>query len=128
MKLKDEVFWTALVSGYAQFVKANATIYLFEEMLAHGLQPDAVTFIALLSACSRAASVEERRRYFKSMNRKMGNEIPSGARSGKPFQLCLALKKGNVLVGVSGDVFHNTWRLGAVAEDYFNLQMHNGSG
>ncbi|KAL0424845.1 UNVERIFIED_CONTAM: putative pentatricopeptide repeat-containing protein, partial [Sesamum radiatum] len=59
IKLKDEVSWTALVSCYAQFGKANETINLFEEMLAYGLQPDGVTFVGVLSACSRAGRAGE---------------------------------------------------------------------
>ncbi|KAL3830581.1 hypothetical protein ACJIZ3_019383 [Penstemon smallii] len=72
IKSKDEVSWTALVSGYAQFGKANETISLFEEMLAHGLQPDGVTFVGVLSACSRAGFVEKGRQYFASMVDKYG--------------------------------------------------------
>ncbi|KAK2976378.1 hypothetical protein RJ640_008088 [Escallonia rubra] len=67
MKIRDEVSWTALVSGYAQFGKASETISLFENMLAHDLQPDGVTFIGVLSACSRAGLVEKGCQYFKSM-------------------------------------------------------------
>ncbi|XP_031278989.1 putative pentatricopeptide repeat-containing protein At1g68930 [Pistacia vera] len=67
MNIRDEVSWTALVSGYAQFGKANETIYLFEKMLAHGFKPDGVTFIGVLSACSRAGLVEKGHRYFDSM-------------------------------------------------------------
>ncbi|KAF9604679.1 hypothetical protein IFM89_009115 [Coptis chinensis] len=52
MHIKDEVSWTALVSGYAQFGKANQTIDLFERMLDNDLKPDGVTFIGVLSACS----------------------------------------------------------------------------
>ncbi|XP_063941036.1 putative pentatricopeptide repeat-containing protein At1g68930 [Daucus carota subsp. sativus] len=67
MRLKDEVSWTALVSGYAQFGKAKETIDLFENMLAHGLEPDGITFIGVLSACSRAGLVDKGRQYFQSM-------------------------------------------------------------
>ncbi|KDP31422.1 hypothetical protein JCGZ_11798 [Jatropha curcas] len=67
MNFRDEVSWTALVSGYAQFGKANETIELFERMLANGLKPDAVTFIGVLSACSRAGLVERGQKYFESM-------------------------------------------------------------
>ena len=63
----DEVSWTALVSGYAQFGKANETLTLFERMLAHGFKPDKVTFIGVLSACSRAGLVEKGNQIFESM-------------------------------------------------------------
>lgn len=67
MKIKDEVSWTALISGYSQFGEANKTINLFDRMLAGQLRPDGVTFIGVLSACSRAGLVEKGREYFNSM-------------------------------------------------------------
>ncbi|KAB1206097.1 hypothetical protein CJ030_MR7G006001 [Morella rubra] len=67
MDNRDEVSWTALVSGYAQFGEAKETIDLFETMLAQGLKPDGVTFIGVLSACSRAGLVEKGHWYFQSM-------------------------------------------------------------
>lgn len=72
MKATDEVSWTAIMSGYAQFGKANETFALFERMLSNGLQPDGVTFIGVLSACSRAGLVEKGRRYFESMVQEHG--------------------------------------------------------
>ncbi|XP_009767245.1 putative pentatricopeptide repeat-containing protein At1g68930 [Nicotiana sylvestris] len=72
MYVKDEVSWTALVSGYAQFGKAAETIDLFEKMLVHGLQPDGVTFVGVLSACSRAGLVNEGKVYFESMVKEHG--------------------------------------------------------
>ncbi|PKU76425.1 Putative pentatricopeptide repeat-containing protein [Dendrobium catenatum] len=67
MITRDEVSWTALVSGYAQIGKAKETIELFERMMANNVKPDGVTFIGVLSACSRAAMVEEGYYYFNSM-------------------------------------------------------------
>ncbi|KAK1292321.1 putative pentatricopeptide repeat-containing protein [Acorus calamus] len=67
MRVRDQVSWTALVSGYAQFGKAKETIDLFEKMLVGGLKPDGVTFIGVLSACSRVGFVEKGRKYFDSM-------------------------------------------------------------
>lgn len=67
MSYRDEVSWTALVSCYAQFGKAYETIDLFEKMLAFGFKPDGVTFIGVLSACSRAGLVEKGKHYFESM-------------------------------------------------------------
>ncbi|KAK9074464.1 hypothetical protein SSX86_007062 [Deinandra increscens subsp. villosa] len=67
MKIKDEVSWTALISGYSQFGEANKTINLFDRMLTGQLRPDGVTFIGVLSACSRAGLVDKGREYFNSM-------------------------------------------------------------
>ncbi|KAG6478388.1 hypothetical protein ZIOFF_061830 [Zingiber officinale] len=67
MRSRDSVSWTALVSGYAQFGKANETMDLFERMLNEGVMPDGITFIGVLSACSRAGLVEKGYRYYNSM-------------------------------------------------------------
>ncbi|KAG8057847.1 hypothetical protein GUJ93_ZPchr0002g24174 [Zizania palustris] len=72
MLFRDPVSWTALVSAYAQFGKAKETIDLFEKMLANGLKPDGVTFIGVLSACSRAGLVEKGCGYFDSMQKDHG--------------------------------------------------------
>ncbi|GMH26196.1 hypothetical protein Nepgr_028039 [Nepenthes gracilis] len=72
MSSRDEVSWTALVCGYSQFGKANETLTLFEKMLGNGLKPDAVTFVAVLSACSRAGLVEKGQQYFESMVKEHG--------------------------------------------------------
>ncbi|KAK9191520.1 hypothetical protein WN943_020133 [Citrus x changshan-huyou] len=72
MNVRDEVSWTALVSGYAKFGKANETIDLFEKMLSHGLKPDEVTLIGVLSACSRAGLVEKGRHFFEIMVKEYG--------------------------------------------------------
>ncbi|CAM0145838.1 unnamed protein product [Urochloa decumbens] len=72
MPFHDQVSWTALVSGYAQFGKARETIDLFEKMLSKGVKPDGVTFIGVLSACSRAGFVDKGRSYFYSMRKDHG--------------------------------------------------------
>ncbi|KNA25651.1 hypothetical protein SOVF_004540 [Spinacia oleracea] len=72
MNVRDEITWTALISGYAQFGKAREAMHLFEEMLSHGLKPDEATFVGVLSACSRAGLVEKGKRYFDLMVKKHG--------------------------------------------------------
>ncbi|XP_010551347.1 PREDICTED: putative pentatricopeptide repeat-containing protein At1g68930 [Tarenaya hassleriana] len=67
MDVKDQISWTAMVSAYAQFGKAVAAIDLFERMVQHGLKPDEVTFVSVISACSRSGLVEKGQRYFDSM-------------------------------------------------------------
>ncbi|KAL2924228.1 hypothetical protein RDABS01_001051 [Bienertia sinuspersici] len=72
MNVRDEISWTALISGYAQFGKAHETMHLFEDMLSYGLKPDEATFVGVLSACSRAGLVEEGKLYFELMVKKHG--------------------------------------------------------
>ncbi|KAJ4848659.1 hypothetical protein Tsubulata_037820, partial [Turnera subulata] len=69
MSRKNVVSWTAMLVGYCQngfSEEAIMMIELFDKMVDHGLEPDAVTFMAVLSACSRAGLVERGRQYFRS--------------------------------------------------------------
>lgn len=51
--LKDVVTWTSMIDGYAARNNSDEAVYLFKLMLASGIEPNEVTFIALLSACSQ---------------------------------------------------------------------------
>ncbi|XP_073065675.1 putative pentatricopeptide repeat-containing protein At3g18840 [Primulina eburnea] len=48
---RDSVIYNVMIAGCAHHGYENEATNLFEEMMERGLQPDAVTFIALLSAC-----------------------------------------------------------------------------
>lgn len=66
------LLWTALIAGYAQQGNYTASIHHFKKMQLAGVQPDGVTFTAILSACSHAGLVEEGLAYFCSMSRDYG--------------------------------------------------------
>ncbi|GLT58154.1 hypothetical protein SLA2020_310730 [Shorea laevis] len=64
---RDLVIYNIMIAGYAHNGHENKAFLLFEEMLKKGIWPDAVTFIALLSACRHCGLVELGERYFDSM-------------------------------------------------------------
>ncbi|CAA3015695.1 pentatricopeptide repeat-containing At2g37310 [Olea europaea subsp. europaea] len=66
------IVWTAIISAYAAHGDANFALTLFDEMLNSGIQPDPVTFTAILSACAHAGLVEEAEGIFDSMLPKYG--------------------------------------------------------
>ncbi|CAA3022903.1 Hypothetical predicted protein [Olea europaea subsp. europaea] len=67
---RDVYSWTAVISGYAMHGGVNA-LNLFSRMkLVYGVIPDAITFIAILSACAHSGQVEEGLRIFECMNTK----------------------------------------------------------
>ncbi|KAL2554479.1 Pentatricopeptide repeat-containing protein [Forsythia ovata] len=66
------IVWTAIISAYATHGDANLALTLFDEMLNSGIQPDPVTFTAILSACAHAGLVDEARGVFDSMLPKYG--------------------------------------------------------
>lgn len=64
---RNVVCWTAMLAAYQQHGCANQVIELFEKMLEEGMQPNYVTYVSVLSACSHTGRVEEGFAYFNSM-------------------------------------------------------------
>lgn len=59
--------WNAMISALASNGREVEAIAVFEKMAPAGLKPDAVTFVGLLTSCSRAGLVELGLRWFDSM-------------------------------------------------------------
>ncbi|GMH19661.1 hypothetical protein Nepgr_021502 [Nepenthes gracilis] len=68
MIARDIVSWNAMISGISQNGCSNEALELFEEMIMEGIKPDAVTFVNILSACSRMGLVERGWKYFNMMS------------------------------------------------------------
>lgn len=66
---RNIVSWNAVISAYAQNGDGEATLRSFKEMTESGLDPDPVSFLGVLTACSRCGLVDEAMWYFKSMTR-----------------------------------------------------------
>ncbi|KAL8208044.1 hypothetical protein R6Q57_007456 [Mikania cordata] len=67
MDVKNVITWTALIMGYAKNGKSKESLVFYNEMIKSGLNPDFITFIGLLFACSHAGLVDQARQYFDSM-------------------------------------------------------------
>ncbi|CAB4264594.1 unnamed protein product [Prunus armeniaca] len=67
MESKDVKSWTAMISGYGVHGQAGNAIRLFHRMEEEGCQPNEVTFLAVLSACSHGGLVTEGVRCFEIM-------------------------------------------------------------
>ncbi|KAH7443757.1 hypothetical protein KP509_02G049700 [Ceratopteris richardii] len=59
--------WTALITGYGQIGWTEKVIDVFSKMTEEGIEPNLVTFIVLLTACSHAGLVDEGQMYFEKM-------------------------------------------------------------
>ncbi|KAL2348858.1 hypothetical protein Fmac_002858 [Flemingia macrophylla] len=59
--------WNAMISGLAMNGHAERSLGLFEEMVNEGFQPDDITFVGVLSACTQAGLVDVGDQYFCSM-------------------------------------------------------------
>ncbi|CAM6023970.1 unnamed protein product [Sphagnum balticum] len=65
----DVVSWNALLGGYAMHGHGKEVLKNFERMCEEGVQPDDITFICLLSACSHAGLVVEGLCCYASMSK-----------------------------------------------------------
>lgn len=64
--------WNAMISGLAMNGQAERALGLFEEMVNEGFQPDDITFVGVLSACTQAGLVDLGHQYFSSMIKDYG--------------------------------------------------------
>ena len=70
---KDLVSWNAMLHGFAIHGHGEKALHLFSRMKKEErFSPDAVTFIAVLCACTHSGLVEEGLCYFHSMEREYG--------------------------------------------------------
>ncbi|KAI0493055.1 hypothetical protein KFK09_027331 [Dendrobium nobile] len=64
---RNVITWTTMITGLAMHGEGRSALELFHEMKAMGVEPNGVTFVGLLYACSHSGMVEEGRQMFKSM-------------------------------------------------------------
>lgn len=69
---KDVVSWNAMISGLSHNGQGDEALELFEEMLVEGSEPDEVTFVNIISACSHKGFVERGWSYFHMMSDQFG--------------------------------------------------------
>ncbi|CAA6660359.1 unnamed protein product [Spirodela intermedia] len=74
MTMRCVISWTTMIWGLGAHGQSGEALALFEEMSRHGVEPDDVTFIALLSACAHGGLVEEGQRIFRQMAVEFGIE------------------------------------------------------
>ena len=68
MNRKDVYSYTAMIVGLAMHGQGGKALDLFSEMPKMGIEPDEVTFVGVLTACSHVGLVEEGRKYFEDMS------------------------------------------------------------
>ncbi|KAL6200168.1 hypothetical protein ACLB2K_029950 [Fragaria x ananassa] len=74
MQERDVFVFTSLISGFANNGECAAAVSLFRRMENEGVAPNEVTFVCVLSACSRVGMVDEGLRVFRSMKSRFGVE------------------------------------------------------
>ncbi|CAI9101614.1 OLC1v1038981C1 [Oldenlandia corymbosa var. corymbosa] len=68
LEAKDVFSWTAIILSYSNHGYGNLALVTFAQMLRSGIEPDEVTFLGVLSACSHAGLVKKGKKLFLSMN------------------------------------------------------------
>ncbi|KAF6170309.1 hypothetical protein GIB67_042999 [Kingdonia uniflora] len=63
----DLVSWNTIITAFGQHGHCEKAVDLFHEMCEHGLKPDGVTFLCVLSACGHAGKVNESINWYDSM-------------------------------------------------------------
>ncbi|XP_062099591.1 pentatricopeptide repeat-containing protein At4g33170 [Humulus lupulus] len=74
MDVKDVALCNALLVGLAQHGDAKEALNLFKCMVSNQIEPDRVTFVGVLSACSLSGLISEACGYFSSMHKDYGIE------------------------------------------------------
>ncbi|KAL5566653.1 hypothetical protein UlMin_029817 [Ulmus minor] len=64
---RNIISWNALITGYGTHGRGYEAIRAFLEMLEDGLQPNAATFVAILSACRHSGLIEKGSQLFHMM-------------------------------------------------------------
>lgn len=75
---RNLITWNAMIGSYAHHGQAEMALAMFEDMIqggdGGGILPNYITMVCVLSACSRAGSVEEGIEIFQSMKSRYGIE------------------------------------------------------
>ncbi|CAA6655272.1 unnamed protein product [Spirodela intermedia] len=79
MPSRNIVSWNAMMSAYAHSGRGGDAVALLDRMRRCGVEPDSVTFLCALSACSHGGLVDEGLRLFRSM--RTSHFLPSPAGS-----------------------------------------------
>eukprot|EP01018_Ginkgo_biloba_P004814 Gb_18728 [translate_table: standard] len=72
MPIRNLVSWNTMIAGCAQHGHGNDALKFFDLMQAAGMEPDHITFVSVLSACSHSGLVNESHNYFDSMSKYFG--------------------------------------------------------
>lgn len=68
----DAITWSSMIAGYGLHGKGEEAVLLFNKMLMIGIKPDAITYVGVLSACSRAGLVNEGIEIYKLLTEEFG--------------------------------------------------------
>lgn len=68
MDCRNIISWNSIIAGFGNHGHGSKALELFHQMQEIGLDPDSITFVAVLIACNHAGLVDEGQTYFNSMD------------------------------------------------------------
>lgn len=68
----DVIAWNAMILGYGQLGEGMEAVDLFKRMLKENVNPNEITFTAVISACSRGGLVQEGCEFFRMLQEDFG--------------------------------------------------------
>jgi pentatricopeptide repeat protein len=71
-KPDDPAFWNAMISGYGRNGENESAFKIFDQMREENAQPNAATFISVLSVCGHTGQVNKGWQVFRMMSRDYG--------------------------------------------------------
>ncbi|GFS41077.1 pentatricopeptide repeat (PPR-like) superfamily protein [Actinidia rufa] len=72
MPVRNLITWNSMICGFAQNGQAGEALRMFDEMVKEGINPDYISFIGVLFACSHTGLVDQGRGHFTSMTEQYG--------------------------------------------------------
>lgn len=72
MNYRSVISWTTMIMGCAQNGQAREALEIFEEMRLEGVEPNDITLICVLYACSQGGFIDKGWKYFSSMTHDHG--------------------------------------------------------
>ncbi len=69
MSSRDVISWNAILVGFAMHGHGNKALEHFKQMCEEGVEPNDVTFVCILSACSHAGLVDEGIQFYHFMTK-----------------------------------------------------------
>lgn len=67
MPNRNVVSWTVMITGYGKHGLGKEAVNIFNKMLLENIEPDEVTYLALLTACSHSGLIEDSQEYFSRL-------------------------------------------------------------
>ncbi|KAJ7532722.1 hypothetical protein O6H91_13G016500 [Diphasiastrum complanatum] len=79
MEHKDLVCWTSMIVAYCQNDNGGMALKLFKEMLQEGVEPDEITFVSVLNACTSPALLAQGKMiHTRIMKSNLGSDVALG--------------------------------------------------